>query len=114
MTAGIAEMLMQSDPVGNEGGTVHLLPALPDAWSEGRVSGLKARGGYEVSIVWADGSLKTADVKASADGVLKLRCKDALSANGLKYLGTHDGVYEYEVAVKKGQTVHLTAASNKN
>lgn len=114
VTAGIAEMLMQSDPVGNEGGTVHLLPAFPDAWSEGRVSGLKARGGYEVSIVWASGSLKTADVKASADGVLKLRCKDALSANGLKYLGTHDGVYEYEVVVKNGQTVHLTAASNKN
>src|SRR5574344_1566260 len=55
VTAGIAEMLMQSDPITDEAPVIHLLPALPDAWSEGSVSGLRARGGYEVSLAWSQG-----------------------------------------------------------
>jgi alpha-L-fucosidase 2 len=54
-TAGIAEMLLQSQ--NNE---IHLLPALPDAWQTGHVSGLKARGGFEVDICWEDGELNYA------------------------------------------------------
>lgn len=49
-TAGIAEMLLQSD-----GSTITLLPALPQAWNEGQVRGLRARGGYIVDVDWADG-----------------------------------------------------------
>ena len=50
-----------------------LLPALPNAWPDGYVSGLKARGGYEVSIEWSDGKAKRVEIEASDDGVCKLR-----------------------------------------
>ena len=102
VTAGIAEMLLQS-----QDGTVHLLPALPDAWSEGGVSGLKARGGYTVDLMWRKGALVEAVVEAKEKGVLRLRCKDTLMAKGLKQVGAHDGVYEYEISVEKGQKVKI-------
>lgn len=105
VTAGIAEMLMQSDPITDDEPFIHLLPALPDAWTEGSISGLKARGGYEVSEAWKDGKLQSASIVAQRDGVLRLRCKDALSAKGLKLVGNHDGVYDYMIQVVKGQKV---------
>ena len=108
VTAGIAEMLMQSDPITAEHPAIHLLPALPDAWGEGCVSGLKARGGYEVSLAWKNGILTKATLKAQQDGTLRLRCKDTLSGKELKLVSTHDGVYEYEVPVKAGQLVAVT------
>ena len=108
VTAGIAEMLMQSAPITVEHPAIHLLPALPDAWKEGSVSGLRARGGYEVSEAWANGTLKTATIKVQQDGTLRLRCKDTLTGKGLKQVASHDGVYEYELPVQAGQVVTLT------
>ena len=102
VTAGIAEMLLQS-----QDGTLHLLPALPSAWPEGSVSGLCGRGGYEVDITWKGGRLQSASIRCRADGTLHLRCKDALQAKGLQPAGNHDGVFEYEIKVKKGQTVKV-------
>lgn len=71
-TAGIAEMLMQS-----HAGFIHLLPALPDAWARGSVTGLCARGNFEVSIDWADGKLTQATLLSKSGGDCLLRYGDA-------------------------------------
>ena len=102
VTAGICEMLLQSHD-----GAVHLLPALPDAWQTGSVSGLKARGGYEVSIQWKDGKLLSATIIPQVDGTLRLRSHTPLTASGLSQVATHSAgaVTDYEIVVKAGQRV---------
>jgi len=79
LTAGVAEMLLQSHD-----GALHLLPALPDAWAEGSVSGLKARGGFEVAIKWHDAQLAEASVKSLIGGTVRLRSYVPLKGAGLK------------------------------
>lgn len=56
-TAGVTEMLLQSHT-----GSIHLLPALPDAWPKGWIRGLKARGNFTVDIFWQNGALQRADI----------------------------------------------------
>jgi alpha-L-fucosidase 2 len=67
-SAGIAEMLLQS-----HAGEIHLLPALPGAWPDGSVRGLRARGNFEIDIEWKSGKLIRAGVRAKSAGVCRLR-----------------------------------------
>jgi len=69
-TSGITEMLMQSAD-----GTVHLIPALPDVWlAAGKVSGLRARGGFElITMEWKDGKVVKVVLKSTIGGNLRLR-----------------------------------------
>jgi alpha-L-fucosidase 2 len=77
--AGICEMLLQSHD-----GAVHLLPALPDAWAEGEVKGLQARGAFTVDMKWQEGSLQEATIVSKIGGVLRLRSFVPLTGEGLK------------------------------
>ena len=106
VTAGIAEMMLQS-----QDGFVHLLPALPDKWNSGSVAGLKARGGFTVDVSWNNNHLTSALITPAADGVLKLRCADQIKAKNCKLIASHDGVYDYEMNVKKGKTVTVLPKS---
>lgn len=66
--AGIAEMLLQS-----HAGEIHLLPVLPEAWANGHVKGLCARGGFVVDMEWKDGKLTQAKIKSTLGGLCRIR-----------------------------------------
>lgn len=63
-TAGIAEMLLQSHICEQDAYIIQLLPSLPAGWKNGKFSGLKARGGFEVSVEWKDGVMVYAEIKS--------------------------------------------------
>ena len=67
-SAAVAEMLVQSTP-----DLIELLPAVPKAWSSGKVSGLKARGGYEISMQWEGGQVKSVVVKSKNSALVRVR-----------------------------------------
>ncbi len=67
-TAGIAEMLLQSHD-----GAVYILPALPNLWANGEISGLIARGGFEIAIAWKNGQIAQLKIKSKLGGNCRLR-----------------------------------------
>ncbi|KAK1141889.1 hypothetical protein N8T08_008402 [Aspergillus melleus] len=94
--SGIAEMLLQSHEL------VHLLPALPSAVKTGSVSGLAARGNFEINIQWKDGALEEATVLSKSGGELAVRVQDgqSFSLDGEEYTGP--------IATKAGSTYKIS------
>lgn len=78
-TSGITEMLMQSHD-----GSIHILPALPDAWKKtGSISGLRAYGGFDVSFSWKDGKVQEIVIRSNLGGNCRLRVPNEMApANG--------------------------------
>ena len=93
MTSGVAEMLVQSNM-----GYINLLPALPDAWSDGSVEGLVARGNFELSYDWADGKLNQAQIVSNKGGECQVQ---------------YSGIANATVTDSDGKVVETTKVSGK-
>jgi alpha-L-fucosidase 2 len=96
-TAGMTEMLLQSHLA-----EIHLLPALPAAWKEGAVKGLKARGGFTVDMQWNEGKLSKATITAVTNGVCRIRNNRPFFVNAARAKQEGDD-FVLSVNMKKGQ-----------
>jgi alpha-L-fucosidase 2 len=95
----MAEMLLQSHL-----DKVHLLPALPSSWPEGNVTGLKARGGFEVNISWKKSALTGAQLKSLTGGELVLLTSVPVRIQGSKQTATKtDEGYVLRMKTEKGK-----------
>ena len=90
-TAAIAEMLLQSQTE-----EIHLLPALPDAWTDGSVKGLCARGGFEVSISWRHGKLASVEVFSKLGNL----CRVSYGDKKLSFPTSKAGRYRLDGALR--------------
>ncbi|MBU2913517.1 glycoside hydrolase family 95 protein [Reichenbachiella agariperforans] len=131
-TAGIAEMLLQSHD-----GALHVLPALPDDWSQGEVRGLRARGGFEVDIKWESSLAKEVKITSQLGGGCRVRSYYPLVGDGLEEATGKNSnpfyqqpnikkpliakeanfkglelkkIYEYDLTTEPGKTYNLKAA----
>ncbi|MBB3836054.1 alpha-L-fucosidase 2 [Runella defluvii] len=103
-TAGMAEMLIQSHQ-----DKLHLLPAIPTSWPSGKVSGLRGRGGFEVSMQWDKNTLTQAQVKSINGEELRLLTHKPVTVQGTTATSvkTADG-YVLQLKTQKNKTYLLT------
>jgi alpha-L-fucosidase 2 len=96
-TAGIAEMLIQSHT-----DAIHLLPALPEVWESGRVTGLRARGGYEIDITWENNELSEALLNADYSGTCRIKSEQSVTVyhqdNQIETTSNQNGVTVFRVS----------------
>ena len=77
---------------------LHLLPALPTAWSRGKIHGLRARGGFEVDLQWNDNQLTQATIRATSDGSFRIYW---------------DGKLSETISLKQGRSTVWPTTNNK-
>jgi alpha-L-fucosidase 2 len=110
-TAGIAEMLLQS-----HGGEIRLLPALPPAWKNGKITGLRARGNFTISLTWVNHTLESAEIIAHADSDCRIRSASplAVSCEGtpVQLSGSPDSNPIYSFKTQAGRTYRVTNQSD--
>ena len=101
-TAGIAEMLMQS-----QGGYIELLPALPDAWKDGAFKGMKARGNFEVDAAWKEGKITSIEIlsNSGAECIIKYPGAKNLKVSGVKVNVLDDNRISFATVKGKRYTI---------
>jgi alpha-L-fucosidase 2 len=106
ITAGIAEMLMQS-----HSGEISLLPALPKAWKTGSIKGLRGKGGYEIDVEWTESKLKKATITPLFSNTCTIRTKTPASIwlNGKKVEAKQTDNNVYTFSVIKGNKYEIKA-----
>ena len=103
-TAGIAEMLIQSQT-----DEIQVLPALPKAWPNGQVKGLRARGNFEIlNLEWKDGKVVYLEIKSLSGADCKLRIASKLKSVQ-KIASVQIGAdYQYAFPTRRGQKYVFT------
>ncbi len=109
-TAGVCEMLLQS-----HAGELELLPALPKAWGQGSVKGLRARGGFGVSVDWQAGHLTTARIDSLNGQICRVRTPQPVTVQSGTGKGSPVKVKQVEpnvveFATRTGASYTLTAS----
>src|SRR5574344_824315 len=105
--AGVGEFFLQSHL-----GELHLLPALPKAWSDGQVTGLKARGAFEVDLTWSAGQLTKGVIRSDMGQLCRLRTTTPLTIKGSKAIEKVENLqgvtyYTYRFPTKAGKSYKL-------
>jgi alpha-L-fucosidase 2 len=129
-TAGVCEMLVQSQERAEDGGqksevgrkgaefVLSLLPALPKAWPSGSVKGLKARGGFEVDMTWEDSKVATLTIKSTLGKRCRIRSATPLkmAEGGLKpsIKSIDANVMEFDTKAGKTYTLVMLPGNSKS
>jgi alpha-L-fucosidase 2 len=97
-TAGVIEMLMQS-----QNKEIHLLPALPDSWTDGAIKGITAKGNFTVDIKWNDGKMSQAKIVSNKGGICAVRAGEPFVIEKLKIKSEKSSIgYTVVFETKKG------------
>ncbi|MFD2941910.1 glycoside hydrolase family 95 protein [Flavobacterium notoginsengisoli] len=103
-TAGVIEMLMQS-----QNKEIHLLPALPDSWTDGEIKGITAKGNFTVDIKWNNGKITQAKIVSNNGGTCSVRASEPFTIEKLNIKSEKSSIgYTASFETKKGMSYNLS------